>query len=158
MQEIKMKINKITVLILLFFLFSCSTGTEDDKKTDSLTGLWKEEMCNMGFKIESNQITEYDDVSTRRITFAGDIVNNPDLTAKNGLIIIRITNPGSSRATIGYYSASRWKNFTGNQVGQTFAKDAGSKPIFYVTIIEAQALTESSAELNNFCCDISNRL
>jgi hypothetical protein len=149
-----MKSGKCIIVLCLFFLTACSTLEED---TSSLIGLWKEEMCNMGFKIENNQLTEYDDVSTREIAFAGDIVNNPDLTAAKGLIIIKITVSGTKGAAIGYYAVSRWKNFTGKQVGQTFSRDNSNNALFFSTLAEAQALTESSTELSFFCCDISIR-
>lgn len=110
----------------------------------------------MGFEVSGSQFIEYDNVPKQTVTFAGTIVNQPDLTRSNGLIIIKITQSGTSGATVGHYTVARWKNFTGNQVGQTYAKDDNGL-ITYVTLAEAQALSESATELSHFCCEISNR-
>ena len=134
-----------------------STGSES-----SVAGVWKEMGCNMGFAIDGLNFIEYmsvPPVATK--TFAGVIVNNPDLTAESGLIVVRITDVGMSAmygAAVGTYTVARWKSFAGDKAGQTYAKDASNKPIFYATEAEANALTEASPELNRFCCQVSNRM
>ncbi len=126
--------------------------------TASLVGVWQE-MCNMGFEIKDNQLIEYDDVEAKKVTFAGNIVNSPDLTQPNGLIVIQITYP---HATKNKYTVVRWKNFTGDQAGQTYAQvkndnGKGYKPVFYDSKESAAALAEASDELSHFCCNVSKR-
>jgi hypothetical protein len=168
-EEAMKKISKTLVAAMMFPLFlalvGCSDGSSDGGadtgSARSLQGVWKEQNCNMGFAVDGATFTEYMNVTTGTITFAGAIVNNPDLTAEHGLIIVRIENAGMSGmygAAVGKYTVAHWKTFTGDTVGQTNARDANRHPIFYATEAEAQALTEDSPELNRFCCQVSNRL
>jgi hypothetical protein len=118
-------------------------------------GATKEIRCTMGFEVtKDNRLIEYDDVTAnpKVVTYAGTIVNKPDLTAPHGLIIIKIDTAGTANAPLGSYTVSHWINYDAMSVGQTYAKDAKWMPLFYTTLEEAQKLTEDSPELNLFCC------
>jgi periplasmic copper chaperone A len=120
-------------------------------------GATKEVMCTMGFEVtQDNRLIEYDDVTAnpKVVTFAGTIVNKPDLTAAHGLIIIKIDTAGTANAPLNSYAVSHWINYDVMSVGQAYAKDKKWNPLFYTTLEEAQKLTEDSPELNLFCCKI----
>ena len=152
-----------TTLAMILSLTGCENDSESagQGSTSTLSGVWKEAGCNMGFAIDGVNFTEYDNVPDGVKTFSGVIVNSPDLSAQHGLIIVRITDVGTSApygAAVGKFTVARWVSFTGTTAGQTNARDADYHPIFYATESEAQALTEASAELNRFCCMSSNRI
>jgi hypothetical protein len=154
--------------LLLTFILSVtgnsevsSSGAPEAKTARSLQGTWKEKNCDMGFAIDGNKLTEYKSVPSGTLLFAGVIVNHPDLSAEHGLIIVKLTDVGTSAASggaVGKFTVARWKTFTGDAVGQTNAKDANYRPIFYATEAEAAALTEASPELDRFCCEVCNRM
>ena len=151
----------VVVVGMLVALFLACLGCSSSDAGPSVSGLWKETGCSMGFSIEGQDFIEYMSVPPKGTkTFAGVIVNSPDLSAPSGLIVVRVTDVGMSArygAAAGTYTVARWKNLTETTVGQTNAKDAAFHPIFYATEAEARALTEDSPELNRFCCQVSNR-
>ena len=97
------------------------------KSDDSLLGYWKSSYGD-GFELyyENLQLKykQYDD-ATKTVSFAGIVVNNPDLTASTGYIIIQITDTGTWGITVGNYYAVHWKDFTGDTVKQAAAYKVG---------------------------------
>lgn len=105
-----------------------SCELEGSSSSDSLLGYWKSSWGD-GFELyyESNQLRlkQYDDAE-KNLSFAGNVVNNSDLTAGSGYLIIQITDGGSWVKTEGYYYAVGWKDFTGDTVkGAAAYKDGG---------------------------------
>lgn len=155
----------MVLVCMTLMIASCSnssTASLTPAPNPALSGAWKEEACTMGFVITNdNRMILYDDITAtpKVVTFAGTIVNKPDLTATHGLVIIKIDTAGTAGAPIGSYTVSHWKNYDGisaaKSAGQTYAKDSGWNPVFYATLSEAEQLTETSDELNRFCCDKS---
>jgi len=97
------------------------------KTDDSLVGYWKSSFGD-GFEIygsyPNTKFKQYDDAS-KTVSFAGDIVNSPSLTASSGYLIIKITDGGTWMKTVGDYFAVHWKEFTGDTVKQATAYKVG---------------------------------
>ncbi len=110
-------------LFLLLLVIGCQEPAEKQDKDDdvksSLSGYWKSSYGD-GFEISGNDFYQYDDAA-KTIGFAGNIVNNPDLTASSGYITIKITNIGTWQKTLNYYYVIHWKNFNGPGVKQSSA-------------------------------------
>jgi hypothetical protein len=119
-----------------------SCELEGSSSSDSLLGYWKSSIYGDGFELyyESNQLKlkQYDDAE-KNLSFAGNVVNNPDLTAGSGYLIIRITDGGSWVKTEGYYYAVHWKDFTGDTVKGAAAYKEGGKNEGVSTSKEAAA-------------------
>ena len=129
-----MKIKGKRILILMVAV-AFVLGTQSflgcdlagSKSDDSLLGYWKSSYYGDGFELyyENDQLKykQYDD-ATKTVSFAGIVVNNPDLTASKGYIIIQITDTGTWEKTVGNYYAVHWKDFTGDTVKQAAAYKA----------------------------------
>lgn len=99
-----------------------------DSSSDSLVGYWKSSWGD-GFELyyENLQLKfkQYDDAE-KNLSFAGNVVNKPDLTAESGYLIIQITDGGSWGKTERYYYAVHWKSFLGDTLkGAAAYKDEG---------------------------------
>ena len=115
-------------VITALFLTSCVNKITDNSDNTSasvptLTGYWKSSYGD-GFEIKNNQFFQYDD-SSKTVSFAGNIVNNSDLTGTTGFITVYITIPGTwnngvySNTMVGdlnNYTVIRWINFNGSTI------------------------------------------
>jgi hypothetical protein len=134
-KEILLRVGRALWILLVAFLFiaglqsftSCDLmGT---KSEDSLVGYWKSGFGD-GFEIKWDASSggyifkQYDDVS-KTISFAGVIVNNPDLKASTGYIVLQVTDGGTWGKTVGYYYVVHWKEFAGDTVKQAAAYKVG---------------------------------
>jgi hypothetical protein len=96
------------VLCLTAPLFiGCNLNGDDDI---SLEGYWKSSFGD-GFEISGTAYTQYDDAA-KSVSFAGIIVNAPDLSAPAGSLTIKITNPGSWYKTKDYFYIIKWKDLS----------------------------------------------
>ena len=105
----------------LVVLTSCAavTGPQASSAPASLAGYWKSGYGD-GFQISGTSYTQYDDAA-RSVSFAGTIVNAPDLTASAGELTVRITNAGTWTKTVGKFYVVRWKALTAGGVQQSAA-------------------------------------
>lgn len=106
-------------------LTSCDLA--GSKSEDSLKGYWKSSYED-GFEIYYENLDlkykQYDNAA-KTVSFAGNVVNNPDLTASSGYIIIKITDGGTWGKTVNAYYACHWKEFTGDTVKGSAAFKVG---------------------------------
>ncbi len=104
---------------------------------DSLVGVWSSSGGD-GFTVTETTFSyQYGDTEQ----FAGDIANDPDLSAGSGYIVMRITSRLNSwDPEVGKYVAIHWKNFTGDGVKESSAyKTGGSYNSGMDTLAEAEA-------------------
>jgi hypothetical protein len=97
-----------------------------------LTGYWKSSYGD-GFEITGNTFIQYDDAD-KNISFAGEIVNNPDLQADSGSITLKITDSGTWSKTVECYIVVKWRGLSSSGVEQATASNypsdlAPGKPI-----------------------------
>lgn len=117
----------LSIMAGLQILTSCSlVGSESE---ESLNGYWKSSYGD-GFEIYydyDNLVLKYKQYNNteKDVSFAGTVVNNPDLTAASGYIIIQITEAGTWEKTVGSYYACHWKDFTGDTVKHAAAFKVG---------------------------------
>jgi len=96
----------------------------------SLAGRWISAYGD-GFEISGSDssgylYTQYDD-SSRNVSFAGSIVNDPDLYDTSGYIIIKITDSGTWVKQTGYYLSIHWKSLSDVGVALSSAYKTGSQ-------------------------------
>ena len=128
---LKKIITGITFLsIILVLITGCSTNTAKDSDNTTTTvakplfsGYWKSSYGD-GFELSQTIFTAYDDTS-KNISFAGNIVNYPDLTLSSGALIVKITNGGSWAKTPGKFYTVRWKGFSNTTVKESGAYKGG---------------------------------
>jgi hypothetical protein len=93
-------------LILSVAAASCtmpSTDTVSDT-TVTLEGYWKSPgTYGDGFEISNGKFYQYDN-SSKTVSFAGNIVNKPDLKKSGGYILVRITDPGTWSYTPDFFT------------------------------------------------------
>ena len=134
------------VVLILFFLFNCrepSNKQEDDKEKEySLIGYWKSSYGD-GFEINSTQFYQYDD-ATKTVSYAGNIVNNPDLESGSDYITIEITDAGTWGKTVGEFYRVHWKEFTKNTVKESSAYKSGG-----ASTMPSQATAETEFTVAN---------
>ncbi|MDR2898326.1 MAG: hypothetical protein LBU99_05865 [Spirochaetaceae bacterium] len=88
----------------------------------SLKGYWKSDYGD-GFEITDTTYTQYDSAA-KDVSFAGTIVNKPNLYGNSGYIIIQITDSGSWEKKEGCYYVIRWKSLSERGVQQGSASSA----------------------------------
>jgi hypothetical protein len=129
MKKKKLFTLSLSVFILLIFLIGCQEPVEkkEDKETSkaNLTGYWKSSYGD-GFEITGTIFTQYDDAS-KTVSFAGTIVNNPDLTNSSNYITIKITNGGTWGKTLGNYYVIHYKDFAATTVKESCAYKSGGQ-------------------------------
>ena len=128
-------LKKFGQILLVLLLVTASAGiatlTSCDllgvKSGDNIAGYWKSSFGD-GFELYGSapnlKFKQYDDAS-KTVSFAGDIVNSPSLTASSGYLILKITDGGTWGKTVGAYYAVHWKEFTGDTVKQAAAYKGG---------------------------------
>jgi hypothetical protein len=92
---------------------------DESTEIGALTGYWKSSFGD-GFEITGKTFTQYDDAD-KNISFAGEIVNNPDLQADSGSITLKITESGSWGKTVGCYLVVKWRGLSSIGVEQAAA-------------------------------------
>lgn len=134
-QNIMYRTFRLLVLVPMILLFVVglqsftSCDLLGDKKEDSLVGYWKSGYGD-GFEIKWDASSggylfkQYDDAN-KTVSFAGVIVNNPDLAASTGYILLRITDGGTWYKTVDTYYGVHWKDFTGDTVKEASAYKVG---------------------------------
>lgn len=121
--------NKSLPLLLLVLslawgilsITGCAQPTDDPESTPSLEGYWKSSYGD-GFEISGTSYKQYDD-STKSVSFAGTIVNNPDRNAASDSLTIRITDSGSWGKTVDRYYVIKWKTLAGKGISQSAANN-----------------------------------
>lgn len=114
-----------TAFFLVASLGSCSLIADDpDSGKDgstSLVGYWKSTYGD-GFELVDAggtlTFTQYDDAE-KGVSFAGTVVNVPDLTASEGYLTILVTDAGSWYKTEGAYYLARWEGLSGDIVRES---------------------------------------
>ncbi len=119
-----------SVVFIIILLAGCEEPAKKNEKKDSpsLSGYFKSSQGD-GFEIQSgspSMFYQYDDAS-KTVSFAGEAVDNSDLTGSDGFITVKITNSGTWGKTAGEYLVVRWKNFTGNAVSESTPYKADGK-------------------------------
>jgi hypothetical protein len=166
-------LGKISILVaaLAVAVLSACSGPGDGSSSSSgssslsnassssavatISGSWLMGMTMMGpngFAITNGRFIEYDYIQTNQVRYAGKIVNNPDLSANNGLIVIQVTNTGDgmSAATNGTFIVGYWTNFSGGTVVlETYSQDSNGNEIFYATSNAAAADSPVTGDLIN---------
>jgi hypothetical protein len=85
----------------------------------SLEGYWKSSIGD-GFEISGETFTQYDNAD-KDVSFAGTIVNDPDLSAPTGSLTIKITDGGTWYKTEDCYYVIKWKSLSEKGVQQSSA-------------------------------------
>jgi hypothetical protein len=97
---------------------------EDDAEP-GLAGYWKSPPpASDGFEIAGTSYKQYDDAA-KTVSFAGTIVNSPNLDAASGFITMKITDAGTWFMTVDKYHVVRWKSLSGTGVQGSSAYKAG---------------------------------
>jgi hypothetical protein len=119
------KISSLLAVVCLCWGALFFTGC-DIPEGGFLEGYWKSTYGD-GFEITGTTYTQYDGAD-RSVSFAGTIVNFPNLYRSSGSIIIRITDSGSWGKTKGYYYAIRWRSLSKRGVEQSCAANLSVSP------------------------------
>ncbi len=111
----------IVACLALFALAGCDAAT--GPTGDSLVGVWSSSGGD-GFTVTDTTYSyEYGGIEQ----YAGEIANNPDLSAESGYIVMRITRRLNSwDPEVGKYVAVHWKDFSGDGMSESNAYKAGS--------------------------------
>jgi hypothetical protein len=98
----------LSALVVLFLLGSCAPVTQDAPATPAnLTGYWKSTYGD-GFEVSGTSFRQYNDAA-KVVSFAGDIVNAPNMSQANGFLTVKITDSGSFGMTKEKFVVVRWK-------------------------------------------------
>lgn len=92
-----------------------SDGYAPGNARPALAGYWKSSYGD-GFEISGDTFTAYDDATKESISYAGTIVNDPDLDSNSAYLTLKITAGGTWGKTVGKYLAVHFKNYTGTTV------------------------------------------
>jgi hypothetical protein len=129
----KRKAGRYKIILCSLFLYGalCAAAfsacdTDPAGGPGTLAGYWKSGYGD-GFEVTGATFTQYDD-DAKHISFAGTIVNNPDLTASSGSITIIITNAGTWKKTPDHFFVIRWRNLSGRGVEEAAAGIWGVDP------------------------------
>jgi len=118
----------VLMAFLALLLVSYQETTEEDDETNKKTvisGYWKSSYGD-GFDISGTTYSQYDD-SSKTVSFAGTIVNDPDLTASSNYIIIKVTNGGTWGKTVNNYYALPYKDLTATTIKESSAYKTGGQ-------------------------------
>jgi hypothetical protein len=100
---------------------------EPTPEPENLIGYW-ESVFGDGFEIitaGTDMLYQYDDAD-KTVSFAGEIVNDPDFSASTGYITVKITDAGTWMKTVDEYYVIHWQNLSGDVVEESCAyKDGG---------------------------------
>ena len=133
--------------VLCFSAVLLFTGcdTKPDDEPGILTGIWTDEWVNV---IISDSTIKYGD------SYEGNIVNSPDLKAKNGILIIKFTDYVDVWGTgevvpenINKYGALYWTNLTDKSVNMSDAGTGGMSDYEH-TMFETKAEAEAEFTLD----------
>lgn len=116
------RLSSVMLLAVLFVgaqaFFSCDLMDSDEyapgNARPALAGYWKSSYGD-GFEISGDTFTAYDDAS-KTISYAGTIVNDPDLDSNSAYLTLKITAGGTWGKTVGKYLTVHFKNYTGTTV------------------------------------------
>lgn len=112
----------VSVCVALLALAGCDAAT--GPTGDSLVGVWSSSGGD-GFTVTNKMFIYFS--WDGGIGYYGDIVNDPDLTAESGYMVVRITyRVNSWDPEVGKYFTIHWKTFSGDGVREAGAYKTGS--------------------------------
>ncbi len=144
-KRISLIILSVSLLAGSLALTGCAAASSGNELS-SLNGYWKSGYGD-GFEISGTSYAQYDDTE-KHVSFAGTIVNAPDLTADSGFLTVKITNSGTWLKTANYYYVIQWKNLSLGKVSASAANNGD-----YLDVknngMASQALAEAEYTISN---------
>lgn len=121
MQFLKRIVSFISILSLFIAISSCAVqpanNDDDDKTSYLLNGYWKSTYGD-GFEISTTAFKQYDDAS-KAVSFSGEIAKFVKETDTTGRIVVKISDAGTWKKTVGEYIVVRYKNYSSAGVAES---------------------------------------